>query len=35
MSIKSSQSLVSEALTQIKTISTDEAFDKYNNNQCN
>ena len=35
MSIKSSQTLVSEALTQIKTISTDEAFDKYNNNQCN
>ena len=35
MSIKSSQSLVSEALTQIKTISTDEAFDKYNNNKCN
>ena len=35
MSIKSSQSLVSEALTQIKTISTEEAFDKYNNNQCN
>ena len=35
MSIKSSQSLVSEALTQIKTISTDEAFDKFNNNQCN
>ena len=35
MSIKSSQSLVSEALTQIKTISTDEAFDKLNNNQCN
>ena len=34
MSIKSSQSLVSEALTQIKTISTEEAFDKYNNNQC-
>ena len=35
MSIKSSQSLVSEALTQIKTISIEEAFDKYNNNQCN
>ena len=35
MAIKSSQSLVSEALTQIKTISTEEAFDKYNNNQCN
>ena len=35
MSIKSSQSLVSEALTQIKTISTEEALDKYNNNQCN
>ena len=35
MSIKSSQTLVSEALTQIKTISTEEAFDKYNNNQCN
>ena len=35
MSIKSSQTLVSEALTQIKTISTEEALDKYNNNQCN
>ena len=35
MSIKSSQTLVSEALTQIKTISTEEAFDKYDNNQCN
>ena len=35
MKIKSSQTLVSEALTQIKTISTEEAFDKYDNNQCN
>ena len=35
MAIKSSQSLVSEALTQIKTISTDEAFDKFNKNNCN
>ncbi len=35
MVIKSSQSLVSEALTQIKTISTDEAFDKFNKNNCN
>ena len=35
MTIKSSQTLVSEALTQIKTISTEEALDKYNNNQCN
>ena len=35
MAIKSSQSLVSEALTQIKTISTEEAFDKFNKNNCN
>ena len=35
MVIKSSQSLVSEALTQIKTISTEEAFDKFNKNNCN
>ena len=35
MNIKSSQSLVSEALEQIKTISTEQAYDKANNNQCN
>ena len=35
MAIKPSQSLVSEALTQIKTLSTDEAFDKFNKNNCN
>jgi len=35
MNIKSSQSLVSEALEQIKTINTEQAYDKVNNNQCN
>ena len=35
MSIKSSQSLVSEALTQIKTISIDEAYKMFEDNQCN
>ena len=35
MSIKSSQTLVSEALKEIKTISSDEAHQKFNNNQCN
>ena len=35
MAIKSSQTLVSEALKEIKTISSDEAHQKFNNNQCN
>ncbi|WP_440909368.1 rhodanese-like domain-containing protein [Candidatus Pelagibacter sp.] len=35
MNIKSSQTLVTEALNEIKTISTDEAFNKLNKNECN
>tara|TARA_Y100001958_G_C21167377_1_gene499901 strand:- start:406 stop:789 length:384 start_codon:yes stop_codon:yes gene_type:complete len=35
MTIKSSQTLVSEALKEIKTISTDEAYKLFNDNQCN
>ena len=35
MTIKSSQSLVSEALKEIKTISTDEAYKMVSDNQCN
>ena len=35
MFIKSSKSLVSEALDQIETINADKAFDKVNNDQCN
>ena len=35
MTIKSSQSLVSEALKEIKTISTDEAHLMVSDNQCN
>ena len=35
MTIKSSQTLVSEALEEIKTISTDEAHKMVNDNQCN
>ena len=35
MVIKSSKSLVSEALDQIETINSDQAFDKVNNDQCN
>ena len=35
MVIKSSKSLVSEALDQIETINVDQAFDKVNNDQCN
>tara|TARA_A100001011_G_scaffold318750_1_gene338594 strand:- start:278 stop:661 length:384 start_codon:yes stop_codon:yes gene_type:complete len=35
MTIKSSQTLVSEALNEIKTISADEAFELFNENQCN
>tara|TARA_B100000683_G_scaffold81194_1_gene80051 strand:- start:288 stop:671 length:384 start_codon:yes stop_codon:yes gene_type:complete len=35
MAIKSSQTLVSEALKEIKTISTDDAHEMVTNNQCN
>ena len=35
MSIKSSQTLVSEALNEIKTISTDEAHKLSKENKCN
>ena len=35
MVIKSSKSLVSEALDQIETINADQAFDTVNNDQCN
>ena len=35
MNIKSSQKLVSEALKQIKTISSDEAHRMLSENQCN
>ena len=35
MAIKSSQTLVSEALKEIKTISSDEAHKMANDNQCN
>ena len=35
MTIKSSQTLVAEALREIKTISTDEAFEKFSKNECN
>ena len=35
MTIKSSQTLVSEALKEIKTISTDEAHKMVNENLCN
>ena len=35
MTIKSSTTLVTEALDQIKTISIDEAFEKTSNNKCN
>ncbi len=35
MTIKSSQTLVSEALQEIKTISVDEAYEVFNNNKCN
>ena len=34
MSIKSSATLVKEALNQIKTINADEAYDLANNNKC-
>ena len=35
MSIKSAHTLVQEALKEIKTIDTDEAFDLFENNDCN
>ena len=35
MTIKSSQTLVAEALKEIKTISTDEAHEMYAKNECN
>tara|TARA_B100000035_G_C21022468_1_gene564650 strand:+ start:2069 stop:2452 length:384 start_codon:yes stop_codon:yes gene_type:complete len=35
MKIKSAQTLVSEALEHIKTISPDEALKMFNENQCN
>ena len=35
MAIKSSQTLVSEALEKVKTISPDDAHKMVNNNQCN
>ena len=35
MTIKSSQSLVKEALAQIKTISSEEAIKKINDKECN
>ena len=35
MVIKSSQTLVSEALKEVKTISSDDAHSMINNNQCN
>ena len=35
MTIKSSQTLVSEALQEIKTISTEAAHEMFNENKCN
>ena len=35
MSIKSSQTLVQEALKEIKTINTDEAYELSQNDKCN
>ena len=35
MTIKSSQTLIQEALKQIKTITPEEALKKTNNNECN
>ena len=35
MSIKSSSQLVAEALSEIKTINTDQALKMSNENQCN
>ena len=35
MTIKSSNTLVAEALKEVKTINTDEAFKMLEENQCN
>ena len=35
MTIKSSQTLVAEALKEINTISTDEAYEIFTKNECN
>ena len=35
MAIKSSQTLVQEALKEIKTITTDEAYELFQDNKCN
>ncbi len=35
MTIKSSQTLVAEALKEISTITTDEAYEKFTKNECN
>ena len=35
MPIKSSQTLVNEALKEIKTINAEDAFRLVNNNECN
>jgi len=35
MTIKSSQTLIKEALAEIKTITPEEALKKSNNNECN
>ena len=35
MNIKSIQNLVSDAISEIKTINADEAYQKFENNNCN
>ena len=35
MNIKSIQNLVSDAMSEIKTINADEAYQKFENNNCN
>ena len=35
MAIKSLQTLISEVMSQIKTISTDEAYEMFQNENCN
>ena len=35
MTIKSSQNLVEDALKEVKTISPEEALNKFNDNKCN
>ena len=35
MNIKSIQNLVSDAMSEIKTINADEAYQKFKNNNCN